>query len=50
MLGNGFDLDHNLPTGYKDFLHFCLYITKDTVAWEDFYDKLTPIQKNIQKY
>lgn len=49
MLGNGFDLDHNLPTGYKDFLHFCLYITKDTVAWEDFYDKLTPIQKKYSK-
>ncbi len=23
VLGNGFDLDHNLPTSYVDFLHFC---------------------------
>lgn len=23
ILGNGFDLDHNLPTSYKNFLNFC---------------------------
>lgn len=23
VLGNGFDLDHNLPTSYISFLHFC---------------------------
>lgn len=23
VIGNGFDLDHNLPTSYKDFLAFC---------------------------
>ena len=23
VLGNGFDLDHNLPTSYMDFLNFC---------------------------
>lgn len=26
VLGNGFDLDHNLPTSYMDFLHFCNYV------------------------
>lgn len=25
VLGNGFDLDHNLPTSYMDFLNFCNY-------------------------
>ena len=23
IIGNGFDLEHNLPTSYKDFLEFC---------------------------
>lgn len=26
VIGNGFDLDHNLPTSYKDFLNFCEYV------------------------
>lgn len=26
VLGNGFDLDHNLPTSYMDFLNFCNYV------------------------
>lgn len=26
VLGNGFDLDHNLPTNYMDFLNFCNYV------------------------
>ena len=26
VLGNGFDIDHNLPTSYIDFLNFCNYI------------------------
>lgn len=26
VLGNGFDLAHNLPTRYSDFLQFCSYI------------------------
>ena len=26
VLGNGFDIDHNLPTGYMDFLNFCNYV------------------------
>lgn len=26
VIGNGFDLDHNLPTSYKNFLNFCEYI------------------------
>lgn len=45
VLGNGFDLDHNLPTGYKDFLYFCLYIINSSNAQNDFYDKLTSTQK-----
>ena len=23
LIGNGFDLEHNLPTSYRDFLDFC---------------------------
>ncbi len=23
LIGNGFDLEHDLPTHYKDFLDFC---------------------------
>ena len=23
VLGNGFDLDHDLPTSYYDFMNFC---------------------------
>ena len=26
VIGNGFDLAHNLPTSYKDFLGFITYI------------------------
>ncbi len=26
VLGNGFDLDHNLPTSYLDFLNFCNFV------------------------
>lgn len=44
VLGNGFDLDHNLPTGYKNFLYFCLYITRKTTG-QDYYNKLTSVQK-----
>lgn len=49
VLGNGFDLDHNLPTGYKNFLYFCLYITKENNKWQNYYEKLTPIQKKYVK-
>ena len=24
LIGNGFDLEHDLPTSYRDFLAFCL--------------------------
>ena len=26
VIGNGFDLDHKLPTSYKNFLEFCNYV------------------------
>lgn len=35
VLGNGFDLDHNLPTSYMDFLNFCNYVVEGTS--ESFY-------------
>ena len=49
VLGNGFDLDHNLPTGYKNFLYFCLYITRESATWQNYYEKLTPAQKKYVK-
>lgn len=49
VLGNGFDLDHGLPTSYRDFLFFCLWITKGKVTSEDYYDKLTPTQRDYVK-
>lgn len=42
VLGNGFDLDHNLPTSYTDFLNFCNYVLEDT---PEAFEKLNPIQK-----
>jgi len=32
ILGNGFDLDHNLPTSYIDFLNFCNSILKEDIT------------------
>lgn len=29
VLGNGFDIDHNLPTSYYDFLNFCCCIVQN---------------------
>ena len=49
VLGNGFDLDHNLPTGYKDFLHFCLYIVNSQESSEMYYEKLNTTQKGYVK-
>ena len=44
VLGNGFDLDHNLPTSYMDFLNFCNYVldmdNPDSIAIQ----KLKPSQ------
>lgn len=42
VLGNGFDLDHNLPTSYMDFLKFCNYLLEGT---EKSFNELKPIQK-----
>lgn len=42
VLGNGFDLDHNLPTSYMDFLNFCNYVTERT---EESFNKLKPTQE-----
>ena len=35
ILGNGFDLDHGLPTSYKNFLEFCNAII-DSASEQDF--------------
>ena len=51
VLGNGFDIDHNLPTSYMDFLNFCNavlgmdnpaspYLQKLKVAQKDYIEKL----------
>lgn len=45
VLGNGFDVDHGLPTSYKEFLHFCLYITEGKGTLNEYYEKLTPTQR-----
>lgn len=35
VVGNGFDLAHDLPTRYSDFLDFMtLYITKNYPSWQ----------------
>lgn len=49
VLGNGFDLDHNLPTGYMDFLNFCNYVL-DMENPESLYkDKLSTNQLEYVK-
>jgi len=45
VLGNGFDVDHSLPTSYKEFLCFCLYATEGRGALNEHYERLTPMQK-----
>lgn len=49
VLGNGFDLDHNLPTSYKDFLNFCDYALNIDFLKEEPFDKLTKIQCEYAK-
>ena len=35
VLGNGFDLDHDLPTSYSDFLNFCnCVLSMDTAKYD----------------
>ena len=41
MIGNGFDLEHNLPTSYKDFIEFCdkarqIYTLNETVSISEY--------------
>lgn len=41
LIGNGFDLEHNLPTSYKNFLEFCkrlelIFSCVDTVTKEEY--------------
>ena len=49
VLGNGFDVDHGLPTSYKEFLYFCLYIMRDKGLHGEYYEKLTTVQKQYAK-
>ena len=46
VLGNGFDLDHDLPTSYMDFLNFCNYILEMDNPFSTAIEKLKPAQKN----
>lgn len=45
LIGNGFDLEHNLPTSYNDFLLFCLKVMPIFSSDKDF-----SIQKYKQDY
>lgn len=52
IIGNGFDLEHGLPTRYWDFLSFCNYILKNKggdVKDSIFNGLHTSIQEYIQK-
>ncbi len=44
VLGNGFDLDHDLPTSYMDFLNFCNYILEMDNPDSSSIKKLKPSQ------
>ena len=45
VIGNGFDLDHKLPTSYKNFLDFCIFIlNKQINSNEELETKLTDKQ------
>lgn len=44
IIGNGFDLEHDLPTTYSDFLNFCkrasrIYTYDENVSSEEYYQK-----------
>lgn len=52
VIGNGFDLDHNLPTGYGEFIKFCdnilclkevkkIYLKNLTDTQKPYFDKLS---------
>ena len=45
MIGNGFDLAHNLPTSYNDFLKFCKIINE---AY--YYQRIEVAVNNLERY
>ncbi len=45
VLGNGFDIDHGLPTSYMDFLNFCNYIVDIENPDTIYFSKLKEQQK-----
>ncbi len=49
ILGNGFDLDHNLPTSYIDFLNFCDYVLNIDILKSVPSEKLTEAQCEYAK-
>ena len=49
VLGNGFDLDHHLPTGYMDFLHFCNYVLDMDNSESPYKEKLSDRQLEYVK-
>ncbi len=49
VLGNGFDLDHDLPTSYKDFLNFCDYALHMDVLKAVPSEKMTAVQYEYTK-
>ena len=44
VLGNGFDIDHDLPTGYIDFLNFCNCVLDVDNPESTYYSKLKASQ------
>ena len=49
MLGNGFDVDHSLPTSYKDFLNFCNYALHMDILKAVPSEKMTEVQCEYAK-
>lgn len=49
VLGNGFDVDHSLPTSYKDFLNFCNYALHMDILKAVPSEKMTEVQCEYAK-
>lgn len=49
VLGNGFDIDHGLPTSYYNFLIFCDCVLRINKPSAECFDKLTAKQKEYIK-
>ena len=49
VIGNGFDIDHQLPTSYKDFLIFCKCILQEKVS-KDNKEKYDYLLLDIRSY